>query len=206
MAATVEVGPPATDLDHLEQCHPIEEEHPACTLEAAQPQPAVSEISFDNIQPLKDSSECHAQGVIVNTSGCSLDLAGVSAACASDAHSDGSSTSLLQKSMRESMLLVNTAAKQPHSNTSDRHSNSSRRSSIVPVEDMLPHMPKRPAQGALSKHSAASALLGLLKEESDVFEDDAPLNFLKPSATASSQPKSMLLSVHSAAESIMLSR
>lgn len=47
----------------------------------------------------------------------------------------------------------------------------------------------RPAQAAVSRHGATSAVLELLKEESDVFEDDAPLNFLKPSATATSLPK-----------------
>lgn len=111
--------------------------------------------------------------------------------CTSDTGTEECGASSLQKSMRDSLLQMS-GARGPCGSTSGRHSSQSRRSSIVPADDILPHRPQVSMRPGGARCSATSAVLGLLKEESDCFEDDAPLSFLQPTGTASLQLKRAL--------------
>jgi hypothetical protein len=51
------------------------------------------------------------------------------------------------------------------------------------------------ASGANGRFSISSAVLGLLKEESDILEDEAPMSFLKPSPTFRKGPPAVLLDI-----------
>lgn len=196
MVSTLEPPSPTVDLFGVVQQatpQPQMQEQASVALPDAQPEPVLCEPSFKLLQPVSGVQQSHQTDAAADTGEHSYDRAGLDAAGDSDMHSDVTSASLLHKSMMQSMSHLAAAAEPQHSTTFDRASSHSRRSSIVPADDVLPHMPTRPAQRAASKCGAAAAVLGLLKEESDVFEDDAPLNFLKPAAMASPQLRSTIL-------------
>lgn len=151
----------------------------------------MSEPSFDLLQPILDSCQ-NRYASVADASDFSLDRVGTDGAGGSDAHTDGTGTSLLTKSIADSISQLAETIKPPYNNASDRHSTQSRRSSIVPADELLPHMPFKPLQTDASK-SMSTAIFGLLKEESDVFEEDAPLNFLKPASRVVQQAKGALI-------------
>lgn len=172
------------------------QEQPSVSLPDTQAEPVVCEPSFKLLQPLSGVQQSLQTDTAADTGEHSCDRSGQDTIGDSDMHNDVTSASLLHKSMMQSMSQLAEASEPQHGTTSDRTSSHSRRSSIVPADDMLPHMPARPAQLAASRCGIASAVLGLLKEESDVFEDDAPLNFLKPAAMASPQLHSTICLEH----------
>lgn len=139
-----------------------------------------------------DDGHCHFGHIDAEQTSHSNDVEAAGLLGASGAGDHYGGASMLQKTMKESISLVSDAARAPCVSVSDRHSTTSRRSSIVPADDILPHRPVVPMQLNGSSFPSTSAVLGLLKEESDCFEDDAPLNFLQSTAMASPQLRRMI--------------
>eukprot|EP00892_Ulva_mutabilis_P005157 jgi/Ulvmu1/3012/UM015_0052.1 len=161
---------------------------PSISLFPAQQLPMSRDPSFGSYDPGASGSWVQPELGFDEPADCGRNTAAADVSTSLDAGDEDPGTSVLQRSMRDSLSQLS-AGRRPGGSTSGRHSSQSRRSSIVPADDILPYRTAAPLHTDGSRYSSTSAVLGLLKEESDCFEEDAPLNFLQPTVTGSPQLK-----------------